>query len=199
MTSTPRQKVFCIGLNKTGTTSFGDALQAIGYRRLGWRGEINSRLMLRWYENKRAPFIEAANNHDVMEDLPWPLVYDWMEQAFPDARFVLTLRTSAGSWLQSMQGHIARARLKPHGDWFGHRMVYGSHDPVADAPAWLRQYEEHNESVRRYFADKPGKLLELVVGGGGEGVRLGQFLGIGTIDFPHSNRGVEGAEKRAVA
>ena len=189
MTTPHKGKIFCIGLNKTGTTSFGDALQNIGLKRLGWRGTLCANLFLRWYEQKREPFIEAARKYDVMEDLPWPLVYDWMEQTFHGAKFVLTTRESTEVWLKSIQAHILRHDSRPYGRFYGHRMIYGSYDPLADATIWAARYEHHNASVRKYFSTKPGKLLDLVVGNGDEGEKLAAFLGYDKpIVFPHSNK-----------
>lgn len=187
MTTPHKGKIFCIGLNKTGTTSFGDAMEKIGLRRLGWKAELCTGLMLRWYELKKKPFVDVARQYDVMEDLPWPLVYDWMDEAFPGAKFVLTVRTSSKVWLNSMQAHIVRRDALPYGRWYGHRMVYGSYDPFTDGDVWVSRYEHHNQSVRKYFANRPGKLLELVVGKGEESAQLAEFLGYPDIKFPHSN------------
>jgi hypothetical protein len=178
-----RQKIFCVGLNKTGTTSFGDALERTGLRRLGWEGGLSSRLLLRWYEHQKRPFVDHALQYDVLEDLPWPLVYRWMDEAFPNARFVLTVRASTAEWLASIQAHIRRS----DSPWFGHRMIYGSYDAVADAGLYTSYYEAHNAAVRAHFAGRPAKLLELAVGGGDEGAKLSAFLGIPGIVFPHSN------------
>ena len=45
-------RVFCIGLNRTGTTTLGDACQLLGYSRLGWERTEQSffshRLLKAW-------------------------------------------------------------------------------------------------------------------------------------------------------
>jgi hypothetical protein len=45
-----RPKVFVIGLSKTGTTSLGDALSRLSFRRVGWE-DIRSRFLFRSYLN----------------------------------------------------------------------------------------------------------------------------------------------------
>jgi len=68
-------------------------------------------------------------------------------------------------------------------------MIYGSYDPIADAHLYRARYETYNGEVRRHFERRPDKLLELVVGSGGEGDKLRDFLGIDReIVFPHANR-----------
>jgi hypothetical protein len=70
-----KPKVFVIGFSKTGTTSFGDALAQIGYKRLGWK-DIRSRHMVHSYVNgEYDPLIEQTRFYDAFEDLPWPHLY----------------------------------------------------------------------------------------------------------------------------
>ncbi len=80
---------FCIGLNRTGTTTFGDACELLGFTRMGWtysQAEFPShRLMRFWEKGNLDGLIETATSYDVLEDLPWPLVYREMAEAFPDA------------------------------------------------------------------------------------------------------------------
>lgn len=181
----PQQKIFCVGLNKTGTTSLGDALEAMQYRRFGWDPGPCSKLLLNWYESRFEKFVETALRYDAFEDLPWPLVFKQMDDVFPNAKFILTIRKSSEEWLDSMQVHIERINVR----WFGHKLVYGSFDPVADARMYLDVYENHNRAVREHFSGRDGKLLEIVVGSGTEDTSLANFLGIPPIgSFPHANK-----------
>jgi hypothetical protein len=43
-----KPKIFVIGLSKTGTTSIGDALEMLGYRRLGWRDIRSQHMVHTW-------------------------------------------------------------------------------------------------------------------------------------------------------
>ena len=66
-------KVFCVGLQKTGTSSVRDALAGLGYRVAGVFGRDVK------LDELRATFVERglkiAAEHDAVEDMTWPLMY----------------------------------------------------------------------------------------------------------------------------
>jgi hypothetical protein len=180
------QKLLCVGLNKTGTTSIGDALEILGYRRLGWKPAISGVLTVRWHEGNLKPFMPHLMNNDAFEDLPWCLVYEAVDRMFPNSKFILTTRRDEQTWLRSMQRHLGRT-----GNWVGSFLVYGSYDPAKDADTYLRKYREHRDAVRRYFAGRPGKLLEMCFEDGDGWEKLCTFLNVPKIPdvpFPHANR-----------
>lgn len=180
-----RNKVFCIGLNKTGTTSVGDALKILGFNRFGWRPGISAQLVNRWHEGNFSPFTQVIEDHDAFEDLPWPLVFKELEERYPDAKFILTYRSNEEAWLSSIQKHIERGSR-----WLGHFLIYGSYDPQNDQDLYIQRYNRHNDDVRNYFASKPGKLIELCFENGDGWDKLCNFLGISevpVVPFPHSN------------
>lgn len=186
----PQNKVFCIGMNKTGTTSIGDALGLLGLKRLGWNGKISGPLTLRWHEGNYQPFVKFTKQYDAFEDVPWCFVYEEMYKIYPNAKFILTERKTPEAWLSSMQSHIERV-----GDWVGHYLIYGSYDPVKNADKYLERYNNHNEEVINFFADKPGSLLRLCFENGDGWPELCEFLGLKDIpsfNFPHSNKKPEG-------
>lgn len=177
------EKIFCIGLNKTGTTSIGDALAHFGFRRCGWDGARSHRLSICWHEGKMQPFLEVASNFDAFEDLPWPVVYKQMRAFYPRSKFILTVRRSEDVWLESITRHIRNR-------WIGHYLVYGAYMPREHPKRYLDKYREHNESVRSFFKDSPN-FLEMCFEDGSGWEELCRFLGIPfvpDIPFPHSNR-----------
>ena len=182
-------KVFCIGLNKTGTTSFGSALEWFGYKKFGWRGGQKSgeshKLIMDYFAGKKESLIHAAYNHDVMEDIPWPLMFKEFEEHFPNAKFVLTVRKTPEIWLDSIQRHIKNS-------YVGHELIYGHALPEKHPKSYLKKYNEHNAEVLEYFADKPGKLLRMCFENGDGWNKLLPFLGLNGVpigDFPHMNKG----------
>lgn len=184
--SPAKSKVFCVGLNKTGTTTFGAAMSRLGYRVWGWNSYAAD-FTLHWHEGVFTPTMQKAlNNHEAFEDLPWPLLFRQLDERVPDAKFVLTIRRSPEAWLQSIQTHIKRAD-----PWAGHFLIYGSYDPVGDRERYLRTYNDHNAAVRAHFASRPGKLLEMCFEQGDGWRELCAFLGVKDIPvepFPHENR-----------
>jgi hypothetical protein len=179
--------VFCVGLNRTGTTTFGDACQILGFSRLGWEQSEDSfmshRLLKDWWRENTDHLIETASGYDVLEDLPWPLVYREMADAFPEAKFALTVRATAEVWLASQISHVGAK-----GQYGMHRRIYGSSDPAADPDLYRSYYERHNAEVSEYFAGS-GRFIELCWERGDGWPELCGFLGVPTPDgaFPHSN------------
>ena len=62
-------KVFCIGRNKTGTTSLKLALQELGYK-MGSQPQ-GERLIKDWKNNNFSPIIELAKTADAFQDIPF--------------------------------------------------------------------------------------------------------------------------------
>jgi len=154
-------KVFVIGLSKTGTTSVGDALARLCYRRLGWE-DIRSRFLFRSYlSGNISPFISLTQDYDAFEDLPWALVYQDMARLYPDAKFILTLRANERDWLTSIKSHTARRK------WIGHDFVYGASRAEGHEESYLEAYRNHTASVRSFFAGERSetRLLEWVIDG----------------------------------
>ena len=179
--------VFCVGLNRTGTTTFGDACQSLGFTRLGWvKTEENffSHTLLRaWRKGDMAHLEKVASGYQVLEDLPWPLVYREMAEAFPDAKFVLTRRASVDQWLESQARHTSR------GKGYGmHRKIYGALRVTDDPEAYRAFYERHLCEVRQYFAGTD-RLTEVCWEDGDGWPELCEVLGVPIPEepFPHSN------------
>ncbi|WP_148045491.1 sulfotransferase [Salinisphaera orenii] len=148
-----QQKIFCVGLGKTGTTTFGACMQELGFRHL-----TGPYLSGAYLAKRRMPaaLIELARDFQSFDDYPWPLVYQELHEEFPNARFVLTRRTNTEVWLESMRKH--HDRYGPTETW---ELVFGARDPHSTPDPFVEFYERHNDAVRRFFADKPGRFSEL--------------------------------------
>lgn len=176
-------KVFGIGLNKTGTTSLGHCLQTLGYRHC--RYDIN--LLRAVKHNQLGPLFEYVETLDSFEDWPYPLVYQQLDQKFPDSQFILTRRSSAKIWLRSLEKHALR--VNPIQGRESRRIAYGYDYPQLNRSAHLEIYERHLSEVRDYFASRPHQLLEVCWEEEASWTRLCQFLNQTVPDqpFPHSN------------
>jgi len=172
--------IFGIGLNKTGTTTLGDAAEILGLTRLGARGGAHPLLKAYW-AGERSKVLEAAQSYDILEDWPWPLLYDEMAETFSEAKFVLTRRSTTEVWLRSQRQHMAT-----HGV---HYRIYGVEREDPDLLTKMgAYYERHNQAVRAYFAGTD-RLLEVCWEEGDGWDELAGFLGCPVPDapFPHSN------------
>lgn len=175
-----KTKVFCVGFQKTGTTSMGAALEILGYRVTGgnWaRDPEVSRVAL-----QRA--LETAPLYDAFQDNPWPLLYKEMDKAFPGSKFIMTIRPPE-QWLKSAVKGFGTG-TSPVREW-----IYGegAGSPVGNERVWLDRYERHNREVLEYFANRPGDfmIMDLAAGDGWE--KLCGFLGmpVPKVPFPHAN------------
>lgn len=208
--SSRRPKVFGIGRNKTGTTSLQQALESFGYRVAPTR--LGERLLPFWIDENYEPILELCREFDAFQDIPFslPCCYKVLDSAFPDSKFVLTVRDSAEQWYQSLTSFHAKkfgqGRLPNWEDLETSQYRYPGfiaqcqrHIYHADQVglynevAYKQHYLEHNQAVRDYFCNRSGDFLELNVAASGAYESLCQFLGIESeqSDFPWVNRTVE--------
>ncbi len=104
-----KKKVFCIGLNKTGTTSWAQAMTDLGYRVGNERAaEI---FFDDWTQKKYARILRFCNSAQAFQDVPFslPQMHVILHQRFPDSRFILTVRDCAQQWYQSVTRFHAKA------------------------------------------------------------------------------------------
>jgi len=176
-------KVFCIGFQKTGTSSLRDALAQIGYRVCGVFGREVPLDELRTSFVERG--LEIAKEYDAVEDMPWPLMFRELDQAFPGSKFILTVRET-DRWYRSITSHFG-----PY-PYHLQQLTYGEDAPapVGHEARYREVYDAHNKAVRAYFADRPDDLLEFWIERGHGWDELGAFLGrddTPTGAFVHTN------------
>ena len=134
-------KVFCIGRNKTGTTSIGKALTLLGFT-LG-KQSIAERLMEDWRKRDFWHIILYCRFADAFQDVPFSLDYTYqvLDEAFPNAKFLLTIRNNSEEWYQSLvkfHTRIVKKNRLPTPDdlknfprvykgwfWRQHQIIYG--------------------------------------------------------------------------
>jgi hypothetical protein len=199
------EKVFCIGLGKTGTTSLGRALKDLGYR-VG--DQRQGELMLPAYTARNfKPIVEFCLTADAFQDAPFgfPFTYLALDQSFPRAKFILSVRNDADQWYRSLvQFHgnmFAGGRVPVKEDllratycypgflWEANRaLVNTPESDIYHKPTLVSYYERHNASVRDYFRPR-SNLLEINVSEKGAYQRFCGFLGHEpkTEDFPWLN------------
>lgn len=208
----PKNKVFGIGRNKTGTTSLQDALIELDYRVAPTRkGEL---LLDCWSKQDFKPIVSMCREYDAFQDVPFSLpdTYPAMDQAFPGSKFILTVRDSAEQWFDSLvrfhsklfgNGAVPSWEDLEKADYCSqgfmakvHRLVYKAEvNGLYDKESYIDHYLRYNESVREYFVDRPNDFLELNVAEPDAFQRFIQFLDIDETkmtDFPWANRTDQG-------
>jgi hypothetical protein len=189
------KKVFCVGLNKTGTTSLAAALGNLGFR-LG--DQPSAELLIdSWAVREFDPIVSYCRDADAFQDVPFSLDYTYqaVDQAFPGSKFILTVRESPEVWFRSLvefharmfgggrtptAADLARADYRYQG-WAlktVKSMFSLSEEPLYDEARLISRYREHNEMIRRYFWSRPDDLLELDLREEDSMDRLCAFLGV---------------------
>ncbi|RKT35272.1 hypothetical protein BXY70_1303 [Roseovarius halotolerans] len=149
------RKVFCLGFQKTGTSSVGLALKKLGYSVASYYPfrDLASKDTLTWDEvTDRA--LSIAESYDAAKDTPWPLLYRELDAAFPNARFILITR-NRDAWINSAVKDFA------HHPNAIHNLIYDCPYPVGHEDTWLARYDRHNAEVKAYFANRPDDFISL--------------------------------------
>lgn len=179
-----KHKVFCIGLNKTGTSSMHRALEHLGYRVSG----PDKDLLRNVRSGETTSTIRHTRKFDAFQDWPYPLVFKELHREYGSSgRYILTYRESPERWFASVENHARTSRLV-RGQW----LPYGYYRPFGRERQYIDIYNTHNEEVRAYFLSGPGAdapFLEMCLDHGDGWQKLCTFLGheLPQIPFPHTN------------
>ena len=97
-----RRKVFCVGRNKTGTTSLASVMTSLGYRA---GDQPKAELLIEdWARGDYDAIGRLCRRRDFFQDIPFSLAgtFKAMDQAFPKSRFILTVRSNSEVWYESL-------------------------------------------------------------------------------------------------
>jgi hypothetical protein len=179
-----RPRVFGIGLNKTATTSFHEAMLILGYASLHWGGPPVRALVERALEEQRPLLDDLDPEFEVFSDIEaLSLNFAVLDVQYPGSRFVLTTRNE-DAWIDSRRRHVERNRRRKEAGEYGGGFL------EVDEPAWRNLWRLHHESVERYFTGRDD-LLTIDLTAEPTWERLCEFLGdpIPPVMFPWVNRG----------
>ena len=96
-------KVFCIGANKTGTTSLAHALKSLGYA-LGGQHEAEPMAVRDWRARNFNALIDCCRTAEAFQDISFscPYTFQTLDAYFPESKFILTVRDSTDDWYESL-------------------------------------------------------------------------------------------------
>lgn len=201
-----RLKIFCIGRNKTGTTSLGAALGAAGFHVACQNPAEN--LAEDWARRDFRRIVQFCKTADAFQDVPFSMAYTYqvLDYAFPRSRFILTVRDSSEQWFESLMRYHAKVvgkdrvptveDLKDHPYvykgwmWRQQEIVFGADEySLYNREKYIAHYEKHNADVLEYFRFRPDDLLVLNLADADAGRKLERFLALPTeaIYIPHLN------------
>lgn len=175
-----KEKIFVIGMSKTGTTSITNALEVLGFRSIHFapvgklsRGKLT--FDWSWWLNKYDAFSDIPVTHFCVE----------LDRKFPHKKFIQTVRDK-NSWLESAKKHFA---FPSQHDYVRaiHEQIYGT--DVFDRQLFSEAYDRHQSEIDRYFTGRSDFLkIDICDGEGWE--KLCPFLekDIPNIEFPRSNQ-----------
>jgi hypothetical protein len=119
-----KPKIFCISIQRTGTTSVGDFFESFGFKRSGWPTTLKNNWGRAFFDGDFESIFNSKDFRDseIFEDGPWSVghFYKVLFHRFPDARFVLFTR-DADAWFDSMVSH---SKGKTLGNTFRHCCNY---------------------------------------------------------------------------
>lgn len=200
-----KQKIFCIGRNKTGTTSLKHEFIDRGFI-VG--NELVAQLMLREpYRNKDfRPIIEYCKTAQVFQDVPfsWIGTYKHIDKAYPNSKFILSVR-DAESWCKSAVNHMSNQitngeRVPTIEDFKSFKNGYYYKDFLAkayrgtvkhplDKDFLINEYNKHNQDVIEHFKGTD-RLLVVNVSNQSDYSKFCEFLNLEQANdsFPWKNK-----------
>ena len=206
--SVGKEKYFCIGRNKTGTTSLKSAFEALNYP-VGNQRKAEILTGRHYFEGNFRPIVNYCKSARVFQDVPfsYPDTYRHLDKAYPGSKFILTVRDDPEQWYRSITRFHAKlfgkdGRIPTVEDLKAAQYVWPGfmynlvrlHGTTDEDPynkdAMIAHYELHNQEVKQYFKNRSEDLLVINVAEEGAYQRFVHFLGVVSPydDFPWENK-----------
>lgn len=203
-----KQKVFCLGFSKTGTTSMEGALEILGYKvcKGHWQTNHTFYLLALSVNKDYDELIRMTENWDAFADGPWggTDLYIKLLKKYPDAKYILTIRDPE-SWYRSFEKLItmfdmnldtALLSYRSNGLWgsayyfeslFDIKTLAGNKEKI------ISKYNNYNKEVIEYFRTKQKELLVLDLSKVDAWKEICPYLNcnIPDVNFPHSNKAAD--------
>lgn len=173
-------------------------------------GQGYSELLLDYYlQGEFKQIISFSESADVFQDIPFSLkhTYKYVDEAFPNSKFILSVRDSAEQWYSSLvnfhkevfsfDGTLNSSDLKLLSyryKGFAYSSVCGVYKTSDYEPyhkeTLIRYYNSHNESVLNYFKYRKNDLLVVNLSKKEDYKKFKKFVGIknNRHEFFHSNK-----------
>ena len=199
-------KVFCIGYGKTGTTSVEVALKELGYT-LG--NQVDAELLLfDWAKNDYSRIIKYCKTANAFQDIPFCCdnTYKELDKAFPNSKFILTVRVSSDQWFDSLCRYhtkcfskdksrtptiedLKAAKYRYEGYVYDSWLAFWN-GSLYNKEKFTSKYKKHNKDVIKHFSNHKNKLLVLNVSEEDAYNKLCKFIGKKQIreNFPWENK-----------
>ena len=134
-----RPKIFCISVQRTGTTSVGQFFKDFDYKVADWSVSNRNKWSFLWYIGDWGKIFNSRefNRNQVFEDGPWwhPGFYKFLFHYFPNAKFIL-LERDPHDWFNSL---VAHSGGKNPGNTQIHASIYQRENDFFRLDDWKRR------------------------------------------------------------
>lgn len=184
-------KIFVLGDSRTGTSSIGSYLSALGFSSKHYYVK-EAKQISPDHDNREENWRNLEHYIDnspyqAFSDYPTRLYYKKLSQRYPDAFFILSVRESTSRWLQSMMKYFPKFGIKLKKEKI------------------VKNYEQINESIEQHFGNNTYKFLKINIDGDNQlnSTILKSFLGVtSSIDIGWENKSedvdIEDISKRKI-
>lgn len=201
-----KTKIFCVGFNKTGTTSLNAALRELGVIMAPQRPAEN--LFSDWKKQNYCNILDFCKEYQGFQDIPFslPNTYKILDSAFPKSKFILTIRDDDIQWHKSIK-YFHSKLFGQNGNtptkndlrnanyiykgwiWDVMKTVYNpKENDIYNNENMIKTYNNHNKSVMSYF--NTNQLLIINISEPNSFQQLAEFIGVKTElkEFPWLNK-----------
>lgn len=170
-------RVFCIGMNKTGTTSLRQFMEIHDFE---CNDQIEGELLIKDYiRHNWKPILRHCRSAEFFQDIPFsaPLTAAVLLKNFPDSKFILTIRSGPDIWYDSLI-RFHRQKFGP-GNYLpesedlesiqyryrgfvleAHKAIFHTPDnDLYNRSALIKTYLDHITNVREMFKDRSNLLI----------------------------------------
>lgn len=199
-------RIFCIGFNKTGTTSLQNLFLNEGFvdsNQSHFEQNLDS-----YVSKNPSTFINIIKTYyptsNIFQDIPFslPNFYKELYKTFPDAYYILTVRDNSEVWYNSLFNfhkksfpnrfstpqEIEYVRKGFIYDFLTEGLGAPKHDPY-NKESLIGSYNKHIQDVEEFFKGKPN-LIKINLSNNKDFIKLQKFLNIEfkSKNFPHLNK-----------
>lgn len=166
-TTAQRPRIFCVGLNKTGTKSLARAFELLGLRAL--HDSRRATEALECAAARSLPLLTWIDDYDCYTDAPFYRWYQQLDEQYPGSLFILNTRDDE-SWVTSRIRHDRR--------WNATRRAH--HEPLrsCDPDRLLALKRRKEAEIIAYFNARPAPFFVLDITAGQGWPELCGFLSL---------------------
>ena len=185
-------KIFCIGVNKTGTSSLHQALKILGYRSVHYVDKHGNNIKTIIEQNYQAgrDILTGLEEYDAISDWDYPThaieIFKMFDAQYPGSKFILNTR-EFNSWIESRKNHVLNNQIKKAQN--PNNPEPGLEWQRIDIEDWKTEYESRHKEAYLHFKDRQDDLLVFNVSEGDSWGKLCPFLNkpIPEVAFPRAN------------